>query len=313
MLKHAIVLAALISLGAPVPGLAATHKAVAANVDAVVKRAVAGDTIVFDGEFPRILVIGRTWSPSVRFDLTGARVGYLQLNKVEGVDIIGGTYHATDWHGGVYVANGSARVTVRDVTIRGERVNVPGVTFRDTTDVSLSGSKIADLGVGVGVRNTDRFVVRGNVFTGLVADGVDVLASSSGLIEKNTCRDFAVLPDLHPDCVQILDPKRAPGSPPSADIRILDNLAVGGMQGFGAFQGADRLEVRGNVAMTSWPQAFGIFDCKDCVIADNQARTLPGSDFQSGVNIVRPQGRTIVCGNETEAYRRWPKRKDKRC
>ena len=68
--------------------------------------------------------------------------------------------------------------------------------------------------------------------TRIASDGIDVSLSRNIVIDCNACTEFRPAPGAHPDCFQLWS---RPAAPPTADIVITSNSAVGDMQGISLF------------------------------------------------------------------------------
>jgi hypothetical protein len=100
--------------------------------------------------------------------------------------------------------------------------------------------------------------------TRIASDGIDVSLSRNIVIDCNACTEFRPAPGAHPDCFQLWS---RPAAPPTADIVITSNSAVGDMQGISLFNhvrdgandgGFDRVLTRGNIVLNTYGDGISV-------------------------------------------------------
>ena len=271
-------------LAAPV---AAATVATPATFADLLDRAAPGDTIqLAAGSYDAIQLKDRHWSPPVTVDATAARLRGLRLSNVSGLT----------WHGGTFDGGDVERNGI-NVNV-GDHLIVDGATF----------SHFVRNGVGLGTVSDARLT--NNRFTDMGSDGIDIALSRRIVVDHNHCTDFHPTPGAHPDCVQLWS---RPTQPPTADITITDNEAIGDMQGFTAFNGVhpdatgarvgdggfDRIIVERNVARVSTYHGVTIDDCRHCIVRHNHAESLPNAvspRVRAWIRVDRGED-TIDCDN----------------
>lgn len=267
-----------------------------ATLAARLKTAQAGETIrLAPGDYGIVTFPRGTNAPAITIDAAAATFTGLVLNKVGGV------------------------------TIRGGKVVGPGgrsygISIRSSDNVRIEGMRISGAHRGVVVNESSNVALVGNELTGLISDGINVALSDHVLVERNRCHDFS--PNLavfdasgkrlrdgdHPDCIQAWSrPTRAPVS----DVRVLDNVAEGNMQGifFGNHMrdgvndgGFDRVTIRGNRLKVTM-SGIVLDEGRDSVVEGNHVELFPGPVFPTRPNFrlkpnVRVSGeRNRACDN----------------
>ena len=271
---------------APAP-LAAVTTATPATVDAVLAAARPGAAIrLAPGEYPAIELREKHWSPPVTVDATDARLTVVGLRDVSGLSWHGGTFDGGDTLKGGFGVNGGDHLVIDGLTMRHYLRNGIGVGM--ASDVRITNSRFTDMG----------------------SDGIDVALSHHVVIDHNHCSDTHPTPGAHPDCVQLWS---RPGVPPTADITITNNEAVGNTQGFTGFNhvrngvddgGFDRIVVENNVARVGSYHGVTLMDCRKCVVRNNRAETIPNPAFpklRAWIKVVRGTD-TVACGNVAKDF-----------
>ena len=243
-----------------------------ATLAARLKDAKGGETIrLAPGEYGIVRFPRVTFSPAITIDAAGATFTGLVLNKVSGVTV----------RGGAVVGPGGRSY---------------GVMIRSSDDIRIENMRISGAHRGVVVGESSNIALVGNELTGLISDGINVALSDHVLVQRNRCHDFS--PNLavfdaagnklrdgdHPDCIQAWSrPTRAPVS----DVRVLDNVAEGNMQGifFGNHTrngvndgGFDRITIRGNRLKVTMAGVV-LDEARDSVVEDNHVELFPGPVF----------------------------------
>lgn len=255
-----------------------------------------GETIrLAPGDYGAVTLPARTWSPAIRLEAGGAQFAGLVLRNVQGVMISGGA-------------------------IIGPGGRSYGISMRGAGLIRIENMRISGAHRGVVVAESSDIALIGNELTGLKSDGINIALSRRVLVQRNRCFDFSPAMAVfdaagkrlrdgdHPDCIQAWS---RPSHPPVSDVQVLDNEAVGIMQGifFGNHVrggiddgGFDRVIIRGNrlrVALNALVLSGG----RDSVVRDNIVEQFPGMIFPSRPNLrikssIRVFGNgTLVCGN----------------
>ncbi|MEI6486265.1 MAG: right-handed parallel beta-helix repeat-containing protein [Sphingomonadales bacterium] len=149
------------------------------------------------------------------------------------------------------------------------------VTLRDN---NFSGHALA---IGVG-RSEDVLVVR-NTIVGSTSDGINSAGNHNAIFAANSCRNFRRTPPAHPDCIQMWS---IPGEPLQSDIWVINNAAIGDMQGILSSDPKDgsgrRLFFHGNYLAVTFSHTLTCTRCVDSVAMDNVLASYPGSYFGIG-------------------------------
>ena len=273
-----------------VPAAAATT-ATPATLAEVLARAAPGETVqLAPGSYDAIKLRGRHWSPPVTVDATAAQLRGVRLDDVSGLTWHGGTFDGGD------VERSGFNVVVADHLV------VDGVKFGHYTRN----------GIGLGTVSDAR--ITNNSFAGSGSDGIDIGLSRRIVLDHNRCSDFHPTPGAHPDCIQLWS---RPEQPPTADITITNNEAIGDMQGFNGFNhvrpdatgrqvddgGYDRITVENNHAQVSYWHGIYFNACRHCVVRHNRAETLPNPAYPKTRAWIKVEGEdNIVCENVAVAY-----------
>ncbi|MBV8973231.1 MAG: right-handed parallel beta-helix repeat-containing protein [Sphingomonadaceae bacterium] len=281
-LTHAAALLAIAAAPVAARDLSATPATLAGAFD----RAAGGDRIVLaPGSYDPLTLRHRRWSPAVTVEAGPATLRSVRLEDVSGLT----------WHGGSFDGGDAERFGIGvDVA---DHLTIDGVTLRHFTRV----------GIGLGSVSDARIV--NNTITDSGSDGIDVALSRRIVLDHNRCADFHPTPGAHPDCIQMWS---RPTVPPTADITISNNEAIGDMQGFTMFNharpdktgrtvddgGFDRVTIDNNTAkVTTW-WGVGAYDCRACIVRHNRVETLPGAAdprIRAWIKLVR--GDATTCDN----------------
>jgi nitrous oxidase accessory protein NosD len=266
-------------------------------LDATLKRARSGDTIVLDaGDYLPVNIVDRSFEKPLVIDSSRARIAGIVLRRSIGIE----------WRGGKIAAQKTAYFGI--LMDRVSRVRIIGMT--------VSG---AITGISIG-HSTDVDVVE-NRLDGLRSDGINLGVVQRINVLRNQCMNFQPVLQIydavgkmvkdgdHPDCIQGWSRK---GSPPTSDINIIGNKAVGVMQGISFFDmgqgGYDRLTIKDNdLTLGAW-HGIAVFEGRNTVITGNTVRTLPGAKTRNGrIQDVKTWVKTVggsgerVCGNSVAA------------
>ncbi len=281
--------ALLLLLAAPAACAAATT-ATPATIGEVFARARPGETIVLAaGSYEPLTLRRRSWSPPVVVDAHAAQMRTVRLEEVSGLTWRGGNFDGGD------VERGGFSVGTADHLV------VDGVTFRHFTRA----------GIGMGSVSDVRIV--NNTITDSGSDGIDVALSRRVVIDHNRCTDFHPTLGAHPDCIQLWS---RPTEPPTADIVISNNEAIGDMQGFTLFNharpdatgnkvddgGFDRVTIENNFAKVQSYWGIGAVECRACVIRHNRVETDPATPNPRVRAWIKATGDVTMCDNRARSF-----------
>lgn len=317
-MKLCLILALAAAIAAPAS--AASINATPETAATVFAKAQGGDTVVLGrGHYVGAKGLSnRTFDPPLKIDARAAALERWAISKVQGLEINGGT-----WRNGCLPAacynyalrfDGGARIKVLAGAFIGPEVAEPGVAYQradgygvgfiGTTDVELVGNAFVNFKTGAVLNKVSRFKVAGNRFNRMRSDGLAIGQGWVGLIEGNICDGTRTLSTEHPDCIQLWS---RPDAPPTSDIAIRRNLAVGEMQGVflgnhvraGVDDGGfDRVHIEENDVWGAYPNGVALYAGRASTVRNNRTRTVPGAPY-----IVRviTTGDVQRCGNTAEA------------
>ena len=261
---------------------AALLAATPSTLSNVVAAAKPGDTIrLAPANYGVLKIVNRSWNPPVVFEAAGATIPFVAIGNSSGVT----------WRGGTVVGFGD-----------GAYATGYGFKMQHSSDISITGVKISEVRTGIVVDTSSRVRVANNDLSKVSADGIDVALSRNVAIDGNSCHDFATSPGAHPDCIQLWS---RPTAPPTADVTITNNSAIGEMQGIGLFDsnlrdgvpdgGFDRITITGNKVLNTMAQGIAMYNCRSCTVRDNNINSLPGYKNKAQLNV---QGGSVVnCSN----------------
>ncbi|MEI6487160.1 MAG: PEPxxWA-CTERM sorting domain-containing protein [Sphingomonadales bacterium] len=264
------------------------------NQSSVLSSLRAGDTLRISGTFSAPLTIRNRDFGNVQVNAQGAVFqGGVALVNVHNLAFTGGTYGRTDanlaaWHtmrvegssnismnNGIFLGNGDPRGT--------------GLQVIQSNQVTVRDSQFSGNATGLGVRTSTNVLVTRNRINGSTADGINIVDSNRVLVSSNSCSGFMPSASAHPDCVQLWSTGTRPVQ---SEIAIINNSAVGNMQGFASFDprngSGNRLVFAGNYAAISYAHSVSCYGCNDSIFVDNVLVNQPGSSF--GLPLVRLLG-----------------------
>lgn len=274
LLPFLAALAALVSF----PVQAAQLRANPDTFAAVAKAAADGDTIVLArGYYGDVVLPIADHAQPVEIDASQTRARSLMIRGTSG----------WTWRGGT-IDSPLPPAVWRNVMIdNARRIEIAGVTVTG-----------GHTGVLV-TRGSDLVTLRGNVFTGLQSDGINVATATHVSIIGNTCTDFRPLLAIydaagkmvkdgtHPDCIMLWS---EPGKPATSDILISGNTMRGAMQGIAHFWhpslGRDkvyRVRAWDNEVEVSYFWGIALANTPGSDIRFNRVSTIPGA-----VDLARP-------------------------
>jgi hypothetical protein len=331
------------------PAFAANLSATPETIRTVLAAAAGGDTIILTGTVPTTLYIERrTFSPSLTIDARAATLAKgVALNQVFGVKLVGGSYSNGCVIPGCSLAAvrivAGGDIVVSKIKGVGPEESRPGFlgVMPDGYGVSALGAKNIEVldstftgfRVGVLLAKVDGFKVNGNRLTRMRADGIDIAQGWRGEIRGNSCDATRILDAAHPDCIQLWS---RPDEPPTSDILVEGNKALGDMQGIIASNhtrlqpvgtllatgeklaaarliddgGFDRITLRDNILTTAYPNAINAQAVRGGVATGNAAYSVPGSGYQARITLA---GTWASCGNSHAGALGQPTWTDKPC
>lgn len=272
------------------PAAAATV-ATPATLAEVLRGAAAGDTVTLAaGSYDAVAVKDRHWSPPVTVDAAAAQLRGVKLTNVSGLT----------WHGGTFDGGDVERYGIS--FYMSDHFVVDGATFHHFTRN----------GINLGLVSDARITNNGITDSG--SDGIDVAMSRRIVLDHNRCADFHPTPGAHPDCIQMWSHAE---QPPTADITLTNNEAIGDMQGFTAFNhikpdatgrqvdegGFDRIVVEYNHARVMTYHGVTINACRNCIVRHNRAETMPNPAVPRLRTWIHADGAGLIfCDNHAEAF-----------
>ena len=275
----------------------------AATLAATFAKAQGGDTIKVSGTFSGAVLSNSTFTKLTTLDLTAAVfTSTLELNNVDNLAVSGGTFNLAGdaaWTRGIQI-NGGRNVYVNKPKISGSGTQW-GVSIVGTANAQVSGGTFNLLNAAILYGSASGQAAH-NLITGSTSDGIDIANSHTVTASYNSCSGGVPAAGVHPDCIQLWS---VAGDPLQSDIIVSHNIAKGSTQGFTSFSsggGGVRLQFLGNiVATSSFPQGVACYDCVDSMVTGNSVSTLPGSTFQTTINVVGGSN-NLVSGNTIAAY-----------
>ena len=228
---------------------AAETVATPATLSEILTRAGAGETIrLTPGHYDRVSVRDRHWKQAITVSAAAATLSSIRFDNVSGLT----------WRGGEFEGDNTVSDAMKFE--HSDHIVVDGVAFNHYTN----------FGIGIGF-STD-VTLTNNVVTGSGSDGIDVAMSQRVVIDHNRCMDFHPAPGAHPDCVQLWS---KPNFSPVSDVTITNNVAIGDMQGFTAFDGPyDRITIEHNFAHVTNYHGIALFDCRHCAVRHNRVESM---------------------------------------
>ena len=275
-----------------------TRTATWVTLDTVLAGARGGDRIVLEpGNYGSVRFSKRVFRPPITVDASQAQFTEVIIRDSTGVHIDSGT-------------------------VISPREQERGMIIDFSRDVSISGMRFSGPRIAISVSRSQDVAITRNVFDGVRSDGINVAGAQRVQLIGNECRNFNPIPAVydrtgkivrdgdHPDCIQGWSIR---GSPPTTDVTIIGNTALGFMQGifFGnAGQGGyDRIVVRDNRLQLSAFNGIFLQEARDSEVTNNMVRTLPGArmkqyPFRPVHTWIKVTGvRNRACGNRVDNVR----------
>lgn len=197
--------------------------ATAVNLPERLENLRPGDTLVLKGEFPRITLPKRSFSPPITIDARSARVAGVTMVDVAGVT----------WRGGTVTARFGP-----------DALAMPsyGIGMIRAARIRIEGTKITDANRGVAVIASKDVVITGVEIVDVSIDGVNVASSHDVTLERSRIGPFKPpfeTPNgsgpVHADGFQTWNG--------CTGLRIIDNVFEGKMHGITDF---------GNRKLSAW-------------------------------------------------------------
>lgn len=340
-----LVLTSLISFLLVGCSRAAEQQATPNTLSAALKGAKPGDTVVVaPGTYGVLALSGVTFVPGVTIRGRGAVFKGLNLQNVQGLSLSGLEVSA-DCGAGLYpaVVYGSKDIAFDQVLVHGDKNCWAGLLLRESAGVTVTNSEFHHLQVGVSRLNSSEVTIADNAFHDLFSDGINGGGGSNISVLRNRMTNFRPSAGSHPDGVQFWTTNApAPASNiliqgnvidrgegdvstvsqgifvelDSADrrwsnVRILDNVILGGMYNGIFAAGVDGLEVAGNTVagypdMENWIRispdntrvaihhntAQRYIDGKADLHVDSTNKSLPAVRDRGAAILARPAGST---------------------
>lgn len=151
------------------------------------------------------------------------------------------------------------------------------VTFRDNLFTGHVTGIVAE-------QTLDALITRNN-FRGGSSDGIQIFDSHRAILSENHCTEVVMFPGAHSDCIQL---GSTVGQSVQSDIYLLNNVAIGDMQGFAGFTPAGasgtRITFAGNLAAVTFVHAIACFGCSDSMFVDDVLSSLPTSQWSAALS-----------------------------
>lgn len=298
--KAAVLIAIAISGATP----AMANKTVvmtATNVNAALAALRPGDTLQMEGLFAnRVSFVNRDFA-GVRVDASRATLPEgMALNNVQNIAFHGGTWGRTDtetrdWFA-IRITN-SSHVSLEGATVIGtNNSRGSGVVSTRSQNITIRDSLFTGHVTGiVADTNRDALFTR-NQFRNGASDGIQIMNSQRAILSENTCTEVVMTPGAHADCIQLWS---VAGQPLQSDIYLLNNVAIGDMQGFASFTpgtaSGTRITFAGNLAAMTHVHGIACFGCTDSLFVDNVVSSLPTSPWTAAIST--PGGSNNVFSN----------------
>lgn len=300
--RLAVRLLAICGLWAAVPAMAGKIVVMTpTTINSALAALAPGDTLQMEGHFPnRVSFTNRDFA-GVRVDASRATLPEgMRLQNVQNIAFHGGTWGRTDaetidWLA-VRVTN-SSHVSFEQVTVVGTPNNRGGgILTTQSQFVTIRDSLFMGHTTGVAMHGSSDILITGNDFRGNSSDGIQMVNSRRAILSENHCTDVIMFPGAHADCIQLWS---TAGNPLQSDIYLLNNSAIGDMQGFASFDpkngSGTRITFAGNLAAVTHVHALACYGCSDSLFVDNVLSSLPSSRW--GVALSTPDGINNVLSN----------------
>ena len=309
------IIACLLAGAFPAMANAAVWNATSSNLNSIFTSAQSGDTINLSGSFGATWLMNRTFAARLTINATNAVfTDTLTIDKVTGMTIIGGKFGSPTEpmrSTRTVIVQNSNGVKLQSQTFIGNGkvafgAASQGVMVRYSNNVQVSAGTFSNFLVGLAIISSTNIKADSSRFSGMTSDGINIIDSRFVTATANTCSASIPAPGAHPDCIQLWS---IAGNPVQSDIALLRNIANGATQGFTSFNADDggglRISMIGNIVTTSFPQGVACYNCSNSIFSDNILKTVPGSLYQTSINIVGGTN-NIITNNNVTAYRYTP-------
>lgn len=280
------------------PAQAAIINVTGANLKSAFMAAKSSDTIIVTGAVGGLSLLDRSFAKAVTIDATKATfTDTLMISNVDGLKFIGGTFGSTTAsmrNGRAVGVYDSSYVSFASPKVIGNGLG-HGISVVRSAEVVVTNGVFNDLRLGVGIISSERVRVTSGKFNRMTSDGINIADSHRIIANYNRCTGTAPSVGAHPDCIQLWS---VLGNPVQSDVELAKNYAEGATQGLTSFNasagGGLRISMTDNVINTSYPQGLACYACVDSLFSGNILRTLPGSQWQTSMNIVGGSNNTII-------------------
>lgn len=298
-----IISAAVVAVATPQAALATSIvHATQQNVMQQFANVQAGQTLVLQGRFTEFALRDRDFG-GVTVDASAAHfAGGFSLRNVHNITFKGGTYG---------LDTGPLRKLATVEVFRSSNVSFAygehlgwnlgrgiGISIGNSQFVTVRDSNFTNMRLGLGYSNVSDGLIARNSFSGLSSDGVNIVSSYRVIASHNHCSNFAVSSGSHPDCIQLWSLN---GNPVQSDIMLLNNVALGNVQGFTSFDsrrgGGLRITMAGNYVNSDYPQGIACSACFDSIFTDNILIAKPGARWRTSLNLMGG-GNNILANNQ---------------
>lgn len=220
----------------------------------------------------------------VTLDATGAQFPEgAMIRNVQGLTIKGGTWGRTDTDTAalhVIRAYGVTDFSIHNATVLGNgNLKGGGIKIQsDSSRVTVRDNRLDGHMLAIGVSNSTDVLITRNHITRSTSDGINSVGNQNAIIAANLCREFNRIPPAHADCIQLWSQK---DKPLQSDIYVLNNAAIGDMQGILSSDpktgSGRRLFFHGNYMAVTRSHTITCGACVESVATDNVLASYPGS------------------------------------
>ena len=181
--------------------------------------------------------------------------------------------------------------------------DLPGLLFRNSTNVSVTDSDFHDLGTAVRNVNSTYVTVADNRFTDLRGDGVQTTASSNVTIAGNHFTNFNTAAGDHPDAIQFF----TTGQTASVqNITITNNIVVRGSGDIvqGIFLGNEAhkpyvgVTISGNTIVGAMYNGIALDEGQNVTISNNIVQAYTDQDSWIGIDA---STNVTLSGNQSQS------------
>lgn len=267
-MKRFIGFITLLALCACSPAFAKTLNATPATIAANISAALGGDTITLaPGDYGRISIANRNWSPPVTIDATNAKL-LLSISGSSGIGVKGGGYSGA-------LGAGQAGYAI---------------SVTNSHHLTFSASKISNSQRAMVIDHSHHIAITAPDMTGMIVDGIDLSSAQFITIDGARCTAFVTGP-AHPDCIQGWS---RPGGITS-DVRItnsyMDSPVTQGLSFFNHIRngvndgGFDRISIDTATLRGNMTNGVAMSACRACSIKNVTLITIPGSRYKMSVRV----------------------------